>query len=452
MSTPTAFMTILTRLAATALPISAGRLIFVIANLLAMMMVAKLGKAQVAAGFLAWSSVLTVLTFTTTIFYAIGIQIRFVGQQNNPQAVGLIVKNGFLLAMLVAIPAAFAIVHMDSMLLFLGQDPELIALTTGYFWFAGIGMFPLLAMMVIGQFYMGIGKPVFTFINELISFPLSILLSYGFVLGHFGLPALGLRGVSLATLLTQTIILLGTLIVVYFTKQKYRLFSRVFIDWSVCRSLLSLGLPIGIQFGGELAAVALAGYFMGYFGVDALAALQVTNQYSLLFIMLSIGLAQGLSLQVSEAFGQTTPNPAVIKQYVFAGVVLLLAYIVPVSLVFALGSTVLGEFYLGTSLETEFAALLHALFILGALFLFLDGLRNLLSATLRGLQDTKTATRINLFALWIISIPASAWAAFYGQGGPVALRMGFLTGFIAAVLSLIMHLKKKLQIKELVFA
>jgi len=54
----------------------------------------------------------------------------------------------------------------------------------------------------------------------------------------------------------------------------------------------SLGFPIGIQFGAELAAMTVATYFMGYFGVIALAASQIVSQYSLIVVMVTLGLSQ----------------------------------------------------------------------------------------------------------------------------------------------------------------
>ena len=441
----------LQKIIAIALPLSAGRLLHIIGSFIAMMMVGQLGKEQLAAGFLAISSTTTILTLTLTIFYAIGIQIRYSrGQNKPPEAIGSLVKNGFLLAIILAIPAALIIGYMDKMLLLIGQEPHLVFLTTDYFRYAGLGMFPLLTMMVIGQFYVGIGKTKFVLIIEVISLPLTILSSYGLVLGHFGLPKLGLSGVSLASFFSQFLVLIGAFIVLYFSKnnQPYQLFKKPFLlNWQICRSILSLGLPIGIQFGGELGAMAVAGYLMGYFGVDALAALQITSQYSIIIIMLSFGLTQSLSLMISETYGKRENNDYTIKKYIQASILILLLYIVPVTLLFCTLSTEFAEYYLGKNhLKPDFLYLIRVFFSLSAVFLFFDGMRNLLSGALRGLHDSKTATRINLLSMWVISLPISYLAAFLFNGGPIALRVGFLSGFLIAVILLARHLSKKLAL------
>ena len=71
-----------------------------------MMMVAQLGKEQLAAGSLAIPTFITIMTVTATIFYAIGILIsHHRGQNKTPTEIGLIVKNGFWLAIFLAFPA-----------------------------------------------------------------------------------------------------------------------------------------------------------------------------------------------------------------------------------------------------------------------------------------------------------------------------------------------------------
>ena len=122
---------------------------------------------------------------------------------------------------------------------------------------------------------------------------------------------------------------------------------------------------------------------------------------------------------------------------------LLTFYLLPVALLFCTLSTQFAEFYMGTKgFRPDFEHLIHVFFALSVLFLFFDGIRHLLSGTLRGLHNSKTATRINLAAIWFISLPVSGFIVFIFKGGPIALRAGFLSGFIGAVVSLALYLYK----------
>ncbi|MFC3909251.1 MATE family efflux transporter [Legionella dresdenensis] len=436
-------------LAAIALPISAGRLINIAGNFIVMMMVAQYGKQQLAAGMLAVSSTIAVQTFASTIFYAIAIRIRYCYGQNQPlHTVGRLVNNSIWLALVIGIIAVLALDNMDKLLVALGQERELVSLAKGYFHYAALAMLPLLIMTIFGQFHIGIGKPRFALLVEAISLPLNLLIAYGTVSGHFGLPASGLAGVSQANLAVQSLMSIAVLISVYFqpANRPYQLFSNLFrIDWSICRSLLTLGLPIGLQFGGELSAMAAASYLMGYYGVDAMAALQISNQYSIIIIMLNFGLAQALSLVVSEAYGrqETAESIALILK---AALLLFMLYMVPVIILFSTCYSRFAEFYLGVgALQPHFEYLIQAFFTISALFLILDGIRNAISSALRGLHDSRTASRINLTTLWLISLPASGLAVFVFNGSPVTLRLSFMSGFIVAVFWLVRPLTRHFQ-------
>ncbi|KTC96137.1 MATE family efflux transporter [Legionella erythra] len=423
-----------------ALPISLSRLLHVFGHFIVMMMVARQGDDQLAAGSLAISSYMTVLTLTSSIFYAIGILIR---SQPQPSAqTGKLISNALFLATALALPGALSLIYMDKLLLLLHQDTALVALTREYFFFSALGLFPMLWLTVILQFYLGTGKAQVALWLEMLGLPLTLLIAYMLVPGHFGLPQWGLAGVSLASLMVQMILLCGVL---YFLLRKNPLLRRfsLTIDWPLCTKILKLGLPIGIQFGGELAVMACATYLMGYFGTNALAALQITNQYALVVFMLNFGLSQALALTISEA--QRTQY-APVSAIILAALCLFAAYIVPVIVVFAVFSRQLTCFYIGTdSFPPAFYALSTAFFLLSAGFLVVDGLRNLLTCALRGFHDSRNPGRINLLSLWGVSLPLSAVAAFGLHGGPIGLRLGFLSGFIVAVMLLSHNLLQKLK-------
>ncbi|QRN04048.1 hypothetical protein GH742_09275 [Legionella sp. MW5194] len=417
-----------------ALPISVSRLLHVCGHFMVMMMVARLGEAQLAAGSLAISSYMVILTLTTSIFYAISILIR---SQPEPSAYSQrLLVNALLLASAIALPAALSLICMDKLLLLFHQDAALVALTRDYFFFSALGLFPLLWLTVILQFYLGTGNARVGLWIELISLPLTLVAAYCLV------PYWHLAGASLASLCVQLLLACGLFYLV--CRKNQRLVHGILApDWHLCRAILTLGLPIGIQFGGELAVMAFATYLMGYFGVNALAALQITNQYALLFFMLNFGLSQALALKISEE--RRKQHPA-LSDILLAALCLFAAYMLPVVVLFSFFSNELIRFYFGNApLSHSFYSLSKAFFLLSAGFLVIDGLRNLLSSALRGFHDSTHSSRINLLALWGVSLPFCAVAAFPLHGGPIGLRLGFLSGFILAVMLLSRNLLHKLK-------
>lgn len=433
-----------------ALPISLAALIGIVSSFIGMTMVSHLGKNELAAGALAVTTFMPVMTIGTTIFYAIGILIsHYKGQGKSFIEIGAIVKNGLLLAGILSIPITLLLWNIDILLLLFKQDPALIALTREYFHFAALCVIPSLFIMVISQFYSGIGMPRFSMIISLISCPLIIILSYGFILGHFGLPKLGLGGITCSMLIVQFFILIGITIWMLISSEikKYQIFSGKFnFNIYLCKTIFKLGFPIGVQFGGELTAIAVSTYFMGYFGVTALAASQIASQYFMIAIMLILGLSQALSILISEAYGKQEIH--LVKQYLISALTILailfsffmlVVLLVPLSL--------MGIFIDIHNINNQnLIHLVTIFFILSAILIFVDGARNFLSAALRGLHDSKVPMIVGIICLWFVSLPVSYFIGFIFSGGPIGLRIGFISGFLLASILLWVRIQRKLKL------
>lgn len=448
MGTTNVFKT-LYRVGAFAFPISANMLISMVSSFIAMLMVAKISSTELAAGALATTTFMTIMTVTTTIFYALGILIgHSLGQMRPSEDVGILVKNSFWLSILLIIPSYFLLWNMDKVLVLCRQDPQLIRLTIPYFHYAALTMIPTLISTVIFQFYTGIGNPKFTMTASVLSFPLLIVASYAFIFGKFDLPRLGLGGVTCAMFWVQSIRGIAILMYMFFNEniKKYVIFSGNFrLDWHLCKKIFLLGSPIGLQFGGELAAMTAATYFMGYFGVAALAASQIVSQYSLLIVMMTLGLSQAISVLISGAYGKA--DLKLIKQLFNSGLWVLLILFVFVSFWFYLTPKLLIGFYVNVHNPANdiIVHLSTYFFAVAAIALLLDGLRNLLAGALRGVHDSKAPMQIGIVCLWLISLPACYIMAFVFKGGPIGLQIGFASGFIISSVLLWRRMQKKLM-------
>jgi multidrug resistance protein, MATE family len=438
------------KLSAFALPISLSALVNTIASFAAMMMVAKLGETELAAGALAVPTYITFMTVSSTIFYAVGILIgHYRGQQKSPTEIGRIFKNGCFLAIFIASIMSAVLWHADVLLKVLHQDPVLIAIAQDYFHYAGLSLFPLLMSSVIAQFYTGIGKPKFSLIMSVSSLPFALFLAYLLVLGHAGFPQMGLSGVMCGSMIVQSIFCIGAFI--------YMIMSGVFKTYAInespylpnmalCGAIFNLGMPISVQFGAEIAAMTASSYLIGYFGITALAAAQIVSQYSMLVVMLVLGLSQAVSVLVSEAYGRE--DHTAIREYVFASLIILTILFAGVFVVFFTASHSLVLLYLSPA-DAANQTLLHlaaSFFIVSAFTLLIDGVRNVFSGALRGLHDSKTPMRIGVMALWGISLPCCYAAGFLLHGGPVAQRIGFLSGFIVATVILYSRIRRRIQL------
>lgn len=430
-----------------ALPISANMLFNMLGTFIAVFMLASLGKNYLAAVGLASTTFTTVMTLTGTIFSSVGILISHQrGQANNLTEIGSLIKNSFYLAFFFAISGCLLLWNMSTILLAFGQNPQLVALTKNYFHFAGLSLFPLLLSMIVVQFYIGIGKPRFALFMTLLSLPFLITASYAFILGKLGMPKMGLAGISFSMLIIALIRLFIILVYLWLDKslQLYNLFSG---PWSVneifCKKIIKLGFPISIQFGGELAAMTAATYLMGYFGATALAASQIVSQYSMLIIMIILGLSQAVSILISKAYGEQDSNA--IRYYFRAGLIIQLGLFILVSLLYFILPKFLISLYLNLNIPSNQPIINLAIifFFISAIALLFDGLRNYFSGALRGLHNSKTPMWIGLTSLWCISLPFAYIIAYIVKQGPIGVQVGFTMGYLIGALMLWLYLKKQ---------
>jgi len=437
------------KITAFALPISTSMLINTLSSFVAMIFVARLGKLELAAGALASSTFLVVMTVVSTVFYAIGILISHAkGQDKTTHSLGELVKAGFWLAVILFIPSGIALSNADKILFLFKQDPQLILLTKSYFFYAALTMLPTLVGNVLIQFFIGIGRPRFMLFVSLLSLPVNLLISYGFILGKFGLPQLALAGITCTSFITQSLVCLSILVYLFCKKEfsSYDIFTgSLKPDWLLCKAIFTLGLPIGIQFGAELAAIAVSTYFMGYFGATALAASQIVTQYAILAVMVTLGLSQGIGVLTSEAYGQQNLN--LVKQYIYSALLVLSVFFTLLFSIFLFLPHLLISAFIANN-NANNADLIHLTVMLFAIAGFIqlaDGVRNLLSGTLRGLQEAKAPMQIGVSCLWLLSIPLSYIVGFHLTHSPVGLRLGFLTGFIVAAFLLWKKTQEKLN-------
>lgn len=434
-----------------ALPICASFLTNFIASFFAILFLGRLGKIQLAAASLAIPTFLCVMTLCATVFFAVSIVVSHQHQSKKADTeIGKILLDSSVLALIISIPAMLLMWNGDELLLLMRQKPELIAIATPYLHLAALSMVPNLFGSAVSQFHIGIGRPKFPFYNGLLRIIPTIALSYAFTLGKWGCPQLGLAGVMLGTVIPLYANLFGIILYLYFAKSlsSYDFFNRKYsVNWSQCWKIFKLGFPIGLQFGGELSAMAFANYMLGWFGVSALAAMQVISQYNKLLIMITLGISQAISVLVSRAHADD--NYLLANKYINAGASLIGIEFILVVIGFSLFYNPMIKLFLPhkslTSITYHYAKLF--LFI-SAIILVLDGLRNVYIGALRGFKDAKTPMKIGVGCLWFISIPLCYVIGFTMHGGPIALRAAYGIGFLVAVTLLMYRLNTRIKIHK----
>ena len=92
--------------------------------------------------------------------------------------------------------------------------------------------------------------------------------------------------------------------------------------------------------------------------------------------------------------------------------------------------------------NTQLIQLTKSMLIASIPILFMDGLRNILTGSLRGLGNTRTPMIIDILGLWLVGLPLSYFFGFTMGYGPVGLRVGFMLGYFVSAMNLLIFYRK----------
>ncbi len=196
-----------------------------------------------------------VLFNSLTILGALGIGAnslvaRFTGAGEMHKAAkngGQALSISFLITALFTI---FGLLYYPSFFGSIINDAQTVSLTEDYFYYALVsGGFALLPLYVASGIIRGIGNTRVPMIIALIANTYNVIGDYLLIFGHFGFPALGVKGAALATGSAQLIALALSLAYLFTHKGilPFNFKSLFPFDKAVIRQVLKLSIPAGAE-------------------------------------------------------------------------------------------------------------------------------------------------------------------------------------------------------------
>ena len=430
------------------LPIIINLFLRFLPTITSMWILSRLGKDYIAAAGIAAPTFYTIMTFFISGFNAVGVKVaNSFGKNKINREISIWVTNAIILGFVSCTFAIIALLNIDIFLLFLKQDPYLITLSKPFFTFGALAIIPIIFNTILNQYFIGIGHTKVSLALSTISCPLIVILSYGLVLGKWGLPKLAMGGINCATSIVGTLILVIAIFIAIFIKwsKPFHLFSKPFsVDHKHCVELLELGWPIGLQNTAEMAVTTIVTYLLGIFGISALAAAQITQQYTFILFLICVGLSSGVSILVSKAYGEN--NFKQIKYLTLASIIIISIVSFLFAIAFLVFPTTLVDLYLDIKHPAHSQLVYFAVhfMIIVAIYAIFNSIRKISAATLQGMQDAKTPMKTSILCMWGIGLPCAYIAGFLLHGGPIALRSGFIIGVIIASCITALRCKKKI--------
>lgn len=315
-----------------------------------------------------------------------------------------------------------------------GQTTINKQLTLPYLSVIALSIFPTYIFSAFKGFTDGLEEPKIGMIITLLALVFNIVLNHLLINGWTFIPAMGLFGSGIATLIARILMAIGMGIYVL-KNNKYKRYlktSKEPSSYLLEKKILQVGIPSGFQGFFEIATFGMAVVMMGWISTTAQAAHIVAINMASLTYMASTGIAAAGGIHVGSAIGEksrkdiiTSGNAALKIAIVFMSMCALIMYF--------------GKYWLirGYTQEIAVIAIAMQLVTWGAIFQLVDGIQAVSLGLLRGLQDVKFPTAITIFSYWGVGIPLSYYAGIYLKIGATGIWMGLTASLFcsAALLS-----------------
>jgi MATE family multidrug resistance protein len=310
-----------------------------------------------------------------------------------------------------------------------------------YIQLLNLSALPLLIYVAFRRYLQGVGKvrPV-TF--ALISANLvNWFGNWALIYGKFGLPAMGVRGSALSTVVAR--IYMAGVLVWWAWKHERDRGHPLFAHWpglrpAQFRRLLLLGWPAASQLLFEVGAFSLATLMAGRLSPDILAAHQIVLNSASLTYMVPLGVSAAAAISVGHAVGagnrplaRRNGSMAIAIGTVFMALAATAFLTIPHSLVHVYTH------------DGQTVAVAVRLLAVAAVFQVFDAIQGVGTGALRGLGKTRGPMVINLVAYGVIGLPIGYALCFKTSLGIYGLWTGLTLALIfAAALVLSMWLKQ----------
>lgn len=226
-------------------PTMGGMLAFTIFNLTDTYFVSKLGTEALAAMGFTFPVVMVIGALSSGMSLGAGsLLARAVGNKDLHK-MHRILTDGILLSILsVMMFTVIGLLTMDPVFKMLGASDQSLPLIKEYMTVWYIGIIAVMMPPVSDSAMRAMGDMIRPLIVMLTCALLNLILDPIFIFGWFGLPAMGIRGAAIATVLSRIVGMVLTLSFVHFKYKlldfKYKSIGELLTSW---KSILAIGIP-----------------------------------------------------------------------------------------------------------------------------------------------------------------------------------------------------------------
>ena len=267
--------------------------------------VAQLGTKELAA----ISFTFPVVTVLSSITMGLGTGVssvvaRVIGKGDRLQVQRLTTDSLLLSLLIVGIISVLGLSNIDRLFSSLGAKPELLPLIRDYMSIWYLGMVFLVIPLVGNSALRACGNTLLPSLIMTLAAAMNILLDPLFIFGWGPIPALGLQGAAIASMISRIGILVASLGFLHF-QEGLLLFTlprwkTLIKSW---RSLLSVGLPAAATSLISPLSVSFATSLMAQYGTESVAGFGLASRLEALALIVPLALSASIGPFVGQNWG-----------------------------------------------------------------------------------------------------------------------------------------------------
>lgn len=401
-----------------------------------------------AAGSLVSWSFGTVVVILFGTLSSINILIAHKYGAKEEQSILLVVRDGFWLSILFAVPIILLFWNMSPFFLLLGQSPEVVLLAKTYFHAMAWGILPNVIMIALLEVFMGLGRAKLILVSNILSVVLTVFFSFSLIFGKFGFPLLGIAGAGWGLTISNWIVGLCLTAYALWNKNYQHYFSCLFnfTKPSYLIELLSVGTPMGLMYCVEVAFFFALTLIMGSFGSLVMAANQVALQYLGTLMAVIFSTAQAVTVRMGHLLGAGDKDAA--KHTAYIGVFISMVFMLLVAACYWLfpSQLIALDFDVALAKNKEIVYFATQFLMINAFFQIFEAVRISFFGALRALKDTRFTLFISIFSFWGIALPVGYFMAIRLALNGAGLWWGMVIAADISVFLLFWRFEYKIKI------
>ena len=285
----------------------------------------------------------------------------------------------------------------------MGHDPVQVELETTYFQVLMLGSVFALCKAAFASYFSGIGRTRVVMVADVLGTLLNVPLSWVLIFGKLGLPALGIAGAALGTVVA-TLFSIVVFLYYYLSQEHRNQFSvaeSLYFDRPIMRRYLRLGLPSGLENFMNTASFNLFLLLFQSYGIVEGAAMAIVFNWDMLSFIPMVGLNIGVMSLIGRFVGAGDMDRA--NEVIASGFLVALGYSGALAVIFLVFRTSLVAVF--DNGADDFAAIIElgSLMMLGLVtYMMADATILISGGALRGAGDTRWIMVTSISVHWIM--------------------------------------------------